>query len=157
FGTHFAFVAARPAATLLGLCLDQVRERLIRGMNAPNAQRWDHLGNAVLPLAMDEVIRRWVGFGAIPAGGLRQSLDRASGPTRRRARGTLFRRFPRRTLTMLDRLRCGFIPEGRHFRHSQLNAIEQYRRFWFEDELDPRVVISASSMLIGLHHSWTPD
>lgn len=34
---------------------------------------------------------------------------------------------------------------------------EKYRRFWFDDRINIKNVFRPNQMVIGLHHSWTPQ
>lgn len=148
FDSHLAFMAARPQARILRLWVQAVQHRLAQvseSGGSGDAAAWDALGNSLLPVVMDEVAR---GVGAW----LRVPTSLVA-----RRRRLLFRTLYRRYLRSLDRRVYGFIAEASYYERDGGDPFAAYRRFWFDEDLRPDVVLKPGRMIVGLHNSWTPD
>ena len=170
FGSHMAFLAARPNTYALTLWLERIRENLA-GLDARANVPWDYLGNSPLVTMMDEIVNR-------------SSLNRAQtkvihrlekfstqsgwppGPTRlvnwmcegflRRRKEFAFDTVYRKYLTSLDRKKYSYILEAREYEGQHLGPEVQYLKYWFESDRDPGAVLDSNPILVGLHNSWTP-
>jgi len=181
FSEHLAFVAARPGARILTLWIKGVQERLAQladGRVAADGLRWDYAGNSVLTEVLEGMIGS-LGFDRLT--GIRimdrciqtcQGLLRGKGQRAERLawrlrqasrtliakrRGLVFRTVYKKYLLMLRRNRYGYIPEAMRFKTKWMRPEDKYTKFWFESDMDVDQVFHPNQMLIGLHHSWTPE
>jgi len=143
FDSHLAFMVARPQARILHRWVEIVQRRLALGSG--DGAAWDALGNSLLPVVMDDVSRRVGAWLRVPPSMV---------PRRRQL---LFRTLYRRYLRSLDRREYGFIAEANHYGQDGGDPFAAYRRFWFDEDLMPDVVLKPGRMIVGLHNSWTPD
>lgn len=167
FDVHIGFAAARRGARVPCRWKRHVQERLLRlsesGAGAPD---FNYLGNGPLAEVMEDMADASI------AGRIYQRLRKqeenwpraARGAWRRlvepvwaRRKGLFFRTVYRKYLTMLDRKQYGFMAELAHYGTSGADHIADYRKFWFEENLDVRYVFSPKQCVIGLHDSWTPE
>lgn len=180
FNTHLAFIAAGPNACVLNLWLEGIHRKM-RNLDNMGTRghtlNWDLLGNSVLHDVMDNMIS---GIGLIgkiqhcildkglfaartasKTAGLNRSRS-ATNPAflrealRRKKRTTLFKVLFRRQLTMLDRLKYGFIAEAAYFPARKMSPVRKYELFWFTNKVRTRDVYRNNQTIIGLHNSWTP-
>ncbi len=56
-----------------------------------------------------------------------------------------------------DRYRYGFILEALQYSTKSMTAKEKYIKFWFEANLSIEEAFSMNPIIVGLHHSWTPE
>lgn len=181
FDYHCAFLAARPGARLLTLWHKVIQERLNCLEQASDEMphlQWDYLANNALVEAMDDLItsrsqlyRRQKKIEdqcvlvylkitrdqklLIPQ--LDKWMNRIGKALVNRKRALYFRIGLKQYLTMLNRLDNGFIPEASYFSSRLIPPDEKYRKFWFDNKIDVKNVFRSNQMLIGLHHSWTPQ
>lgn len=182
FSAHMAFVAAQPGSYLLTLWYKKIQQKLNflkeEKDGSPQFRQWDFIGNRSLADVMDEVIGTLGFFHRIPkivsdkfvsayikithhqkllTPRLKVLMNRIGNFLMRRERELYFRNRLRHYLTMLDRLEYGFIPEALYFKSKSMSPEEKYWKFWFDNSLDMKEVFRPNQMLIGLHHSWTPQ
>ena len=179
FNTHVAFIAARPHSRLLSLWYRGVEAKLAALKNRPGSSlelSWDYLGNSELAEAKQEMIAqsRLLGLPQrVAASCDRFTKDRASGArgwtlwsrvlaaasrrVRARSEWLGFATVLGKHLTMLDRDRYGFIAEVGYSGDSSFDPRQRYLDFWFEADVDVEEAFRNEQMLIGLHHSWTPE
>jgi len=174
-------VAARPGARVLTLWIKGIQERLARvadGRVAADGVRWDYVGNSVLTEVLEGMIDRlgfdritgiWLMDRCIQTGqrllqGKGQQAERLAWTLRQasrtliaKRRGLVFRTIYRKYLWMLRRNRYGYIPEALRIKGKWLRPENQYEKFWFESGRDVAEAFHPNQMLIGLHHSWTPE
>ena len=174
FNMHLACIGARAGARLLDLWLGHIRRRLaaVRRVDGPPHVPWSYLGNDCLYTAMDDIvdahedspyplaaIERWIGLGRpeVPVGGRRSPGARLLNGLLWRRRVLYFRTIHRKRLTMLDRSRFAFIPEGFGRPRDPCPQDVRYRRFWFESSAGVDAVVREGQLLIALYNSFTPD
>jgi Capsular polysaccharide synthesis protein len=167
FDLHLGFAAARPGARVLRQWIPRAQRRLEQ-LNVGDAvtASWDYVGNAPLSEVMEEMTRLSM-LGRFYERIQRRKTkwprvastfwSRAIEPVWARRKGLFFRTVYRKYLTMLDRRKYGFMAELAHYGTNGIGHMEDYRKFWFEEKLDIDHVFRRRQMLIGLHHSWTPD
>jgi len=181
FGTHCAFIAARPGSYLLKLWRKVIRDKMLSVLDdgqAVNDLSWDFFANSALECAMNEIIMsnklvsaiqkytvdKWAGYlkektkkDEVEAFRGWDLLHRISNSVLARKRNLLFRTVYKRYLTMLDCIEYGFVPEAKYFKSKLMEPQERYRQFWFANKCDIKNVFTDKQILIGLHHSWTPQ
>ena len=182
FGTHLAFMAARPGSHLLTLWYKGVQEKLNCLGEAedetPQFRQWDFIGNSVLADVMDNMIEKLGLFHMMQkqvtgkfvlaylkitrdqkllAPWLKVLINQIGDSLVRRKRELYFRTVLRRYLIMLDRLEYGFIPEALYFTSRRMMSEKKYWKFWFDHSIDIKEVFRPNQMVIGLHNSLTPQ
>jgi len=181
FGTHCAFIAARPGSYLLKLWRKVMQDKMLRFLDGGQDVKylpWDFFSNSVLESAKDEIIMsnklvsaiqkytvdNWACYlkektkkDEVETFRSRNLLHRISNSVLARKKNLLFRTVYKRYLTMLDRIEYGFIPEAKCFKSKLMEPEEKYWQFWFEDKCDIKNVFTDKQSVIGLHHSWTPQ
>jgi Capsular polysaccharide synthesis protein len=181
FGTHCAFIAARPGSYLLQLWRKMIQDKMLRvlddGQDVKNLP-WDLFSNSALENAMNEIIMSNQFVSAIQKYTVdnwacylkektkndkvatfrgRKLLHRISNSVLARKRHLLFSTVYKRYLTMLDRVEYGFIPEAKYFKSKFMDPQEKYRQFWFANKCDIKNVFTDKQSVVGLHNSWTPQ
>jgi hypothetical protein len=183
FGSHLAFLAARPNSYVMALWLKGIQRKLARiaAENIPMAGLpWDYIGNRTLTEVKDEIINS-SSFNrmqtkavdeltrlanSLPAlgPGSKRLLNRAHNSVLGRRSTLAFDTVYRKYLTVLDRKKQGFILEARHYEswHRIFQARgfgheERYVKYWFENDADVDTVIETRPIIVGLHNSWTPQ
>jgi hypothetical protein len=179
FGTHCAFLAARPGSYLLKLWLRIIQDKMLRALdNDAKTPPWDIFANSAMASAMNEILMsnkfvsaiqkytvdNWACYlkektitDGIEISSVRELLHRISNSVLVRKRNLLFSTVYKRYLTMLDRIKYGFIPEARYFKSKAMGPQEKYRQFWFDNKYDIKIVFNDEQSVMGLHHSWTPQ
>jgi len=175
FGMHMAVLAARPDARLLNRWYAGIQEKLatLARENYPRAAvPWDFAGNSVLSSTMEAIIDTHedkpfpIAFAdrAVEWLKTQRAPDRSRIPFARLTNAVVWRRrmfyfktIYRRYLTMLDPKAHGFMPELLHYGHEVPDAIEKYRRYWFQSGAGLDTALLPNQTLIGLHNSWTPE
>jgi len=181
FGTHCAFLAARPGSYLLKVWRKVIQDKMLRILDDGQAEKdlpWDLFSNSALDSAMNEIITsnklvsaiqkyavdKWASYlrektkkADIEAFRGRKLLHRISNSVLIRKRNLLFRTVYKSYLIMLDRIEYGFIPEAKYFKSRFMEPQEKYCQFWFANKCDIKNVFTGKQSLIGLHHSWTPQ
>ncbi len=181
FGTHCAFIAARPGSYLLKLWRKVIQDKMLNisddGQDL-TALPWDFFSNSALASAMNEIMMsnkfisatqkytgdKWIcylkemtGKKDMEAFRGRELLHRISNSVLARKRNLLFSTVYKRYLTMLDRIEYGFIPEVKYFKSKLMDPQEKYRQFWFANKCDIKNVFTDKQGVVGLHNSWTPQ
>jgi hypothetical protein len=183
FGTHLAFLAARPNSKVFAPWLERIREKMAkiaRENITADVIPWDYIGNSTLSAAMDDILNS-TSFSRMQAlavdtltqlansqpslgPGFKKTLNRLANSflIRRRlfAFGTVYRKY----VTMLDRVKESYILEARRFETKSANSEAKrlspeakYLKFWFENNVDVDTIVQTSPIIVGLHHSWTPQ
>jgi hypothetical protein len=181
FGTHCAFIAARPGSYLLKLWRKIIQDKILHilddGQDARNLP-WDFFSNSALESAMNEIIMsnqfvsaiqkytvdNWASYlkektqnDKVASFRGRKLLHRIMNSVLASKRHLLFSTVYKRYLTMLDRVEYGFIPESKYFKSKFMDPQEKYRQFWFANKYDIKNVFTDKQSVVGLHHSWTPQ
>jgi mannosyltransferase OCH1-like enzyme len=183
FGTHLAFLAARPNSYVLALWLERIQEKLakIARENSTKVEiPWDYVGNSTLSAVMDEIINsssfnrmqtkavdkftQLINRQPSLGPGFKKILNRLHDSFLWRRRRFAFSTVYRKYLTMLDRKKHSYILEAKHYeaKHTnseakRLSPEDKYLKYWFENNVDVDTVIQISPIIVGLHNSWTPQ
>jgi mannosyltransferase OCH1-like enzyme len=183
FGTHLAFLAARPNSYVLAQWVERIQEKLakVASENSPMVEiPWDYVGNRTLSAVMDEIINS-SSFNRMqtkavdkftqlatsqPSSGpgFKKILNRLHDSFLARRRRFFFGTVYRKYLSMLDRKKHGYILEAKHYEAKYTNSEakrlspeDKYLEFWFENSVGVDTVIQMNPIIVGLHNSWTPQ
>jgi hypothetical protein len=179
FGYHTAFLLSRPCARLLNLWYKVIQKRL-SGVRKDGKEDlpWDYLSNGAMAEAMDALIIAQSGYyarqkkmedkiigpyrkvtrnEAMLNAGLKMWINRIGNALAGRQRAFYFRNALKQYLIMLNRKENGFIAEAVYSPSRIVHPMDQYNKFWFDDEIDISNVFTPNQKIIGLHHSWTPQ
>lgn len=163
FGSHLAFMAARPGSRILSNWEEGVRLRLQElATTAERREQWDYIGNTVLydsmiqscldlPFcrAFDRFWRARPGFHSAS----QSFLQKLANQRRWLIQLPAYRRY----LRMLSPKKYGFLAETRYFGKRHRPSTERYAKFWFDPDIEVAEVFRGNPSIVGLHNSWTPQ